>query len=108
MDLNELAHQAFGDSRRWFPERATDLRHHILGLAGESGEVANLVKKLDRGDVTLDDIRKDLAEELTDVLIYTLNAFAIIGVDPNKVWDIKRAKNIRRFGDRYETEGVQP
>lgn len=102
MDLSEYAHQAHRDSKQWFPDRASDLRHHILGLAGESGEVANLVKKLDRGDVNLDDIRKELAKELVDVLIYTFNAFAIIGVNPDKVWDIKRAENINRFGNGKE------
>lgn len=97
MDFSEYARQAHNDSKQWFPEHATDLRHHVLGLAGESGEVANLVKKLDRGDVDLDDIRKELAKELVDVLIYTLNACAIIGVNPDKVWDIKRAENTKRF-----------
>jgi NTP pyrophosphatase (non-canonical NTP hydrolase) len=97
MDLNDLAHQAHRDSRQWFPANAADLKHHVLGLAGEAGEVANIVKKLDRGDMTLEDVRKDLAEEATDVLIYALNIFAIIGVDPIAMWDIKRAKNMLRF-----------
>jgi NTP pyrophosphatase (non-canonical NTP hydrolase) len=99
MDLNDLAHQAHRDSKQWFPANAADLKHHTLGLAGEAGEVANIVKKLDRGDVSLDDVRKDLAEEVTDVLIYAMNIFALIGVDPNVMWDLKRAKNKKRFGN---------
>lgn len=102
MDLNDLAHQCYSDNKAWFPEKANDLVHHVLGLSGESGEVANIVKKLDRGTITLDEVRKDLAEELIDVMIYTLSAIAILGVDPNAVWDIKRAKNKQRFNKNGE------
>jgi len=102
MDLNELAHQCYNDNKAWFPEKADDLRHHVLGLAGESGEVANIVKKLDRGSTTLEEVRKELAEELIDVIIYTLSAVAIIGVDPNAIWELKRAKNKRRFAKVVE------
>lgn len=97
MNLTELAHQAHNDSRVWFPENADDLQHHVLGLCGEAGEVANIVKKIDRGDGDLESARKDLAEEVIDVVIYCMNIVAILGVDPDKVWNLKRAKNKVRF-----------
>lgn len=37
---------------------------------GELGEAANLIKKIERGDKTLDEAREDLAKELADVLTY--------------------------------------
>jgi NTP pyrophosphatase (non-canonical NTP hydrolase) len=94
------ARLSLGDSERWFPERSHSLVHHVLGLAGEAGEVANLVKKLDRGDFTLQEaaIRYDLAMELTDAYIYLLNIAALLGIDLSKSFDVKRAENEQRFG----------
>ena len=39
-------------------------------VCGELGEAANLIKKIERGDMTLDEAREDLAKELADVQIY--------------------------------------
>lgn len=37
---------------------------------GELGEAANIIKKIERGDMTLDEARPLLAKELADVQIY--------------------------------------
>lgn len=42
----------------------------MLALTGEMGEAANLLKKMKRGDFTLDQIREDVGRELADVAIY--------------------------------------
>lgn len=42
----------------------------MTALAGEVGEAANLVKKVRRGDFTLDEAREKIADELADVVIY--------------------------------------
>ena len=39
-------------------------------LTGELGEAANLIKKIERGDLTLDEARKDLGKELADIQTY--------------------------------------
>lgn len=39
-------------------------------VTGELGETANLIKKIERGDLTLDEARADLAKELADVQTY--------------------------------------
>ena len=39
-------------------------------VLGELGEAANLIKKVERGDLTLDDARADLAKEFADVVTY--------------------------------------
>jgi NTP pyrophosphatase (non-canonical NTP hydrolase) len=39
-------------------------------VTGELGETANLIKKVERGDLTLDEARADLAKELADVQTY--------------------------------------
>lgn len=39
-------------------------------VCGELGELANLIKKIERGDMTLDEARADVADELADVATY--------------------------------------
>lgn len=107
MNLTDLAHQCFADSKAWFPEKATDLVHQSLGLAGEAGEVANWAKKIDRGTTSLDDegVRKAMGEEVIDVLIYALSLCAILGINPDEMWKLKRAKNQQRFGKKEDSNG---
>src|SRR5213596_3888070 len=54
------------------PRRMENLEYPTLGLAGEAGEVANIVKKIqrDHGGVINDEIRSKLKDELGDVLWY--------------------------------------
>ena len=39
-------------------------------VLGELGEAANLIKKIERGDFTLDEKRNELGKELADVQVY--------------------------------------
>lgn len=39
-------------------------------VCGELGEAANIIKKIERGDFTLEEGRNDLANELADVVTY--------------------------------------
>lgn len=53
------------------PETDTwTLNDWMTALVGEVGEAANILKKVKRGDFTLDFIREDLAEELADAQSY--------------------------------------
>lgn len=42
----------------------------VAALVGEVGEAANIIKKVRRGDITLDEARPVLAKELADVQTY--------------------------------------
>lgn len=42
----------------------------LQAVVGELGEYANLRKKVERGDMTIDEARPLLADELADVVIY--------------------------------------
>ena len=76
-----------------YPRRLENLEYPTLGLAGEAGEVANIVKKIqrDHGGVINDEIRAKLKDELGDVLWYisacadelglTLDEIAAFNVD---------------------------
>jgi len=50
----------------------SNLEYPTLGLAGEAGEVANIIKKIqrDHNGVINDEIRAKLKDELGDVLWY--------------------------------------
>lgn len=50
--------------------------------AGELGEMANLVKKVRRGDVSLDEQRQKIADEIGDVLTYVFKLCNDLGIDP--------------------------
>jgi len=100
--LLDLEKQCLDDSARWFGDTIDfdgAIPHHALALAGEVGEFANIVKKIDRGSLDSREprVRHDLAMELTDVLIYVLNLGALLRVDLEEAYKIKRAENEQRF-----------
>jgi NTP pyrophosphatase (non-canonical NTP hydrolase) len=99
MNLREIAEQCLKDSDNWFPENARDSRHHILSVTGEWGEFCNVVKKLDRGSLTFEDAFPMMKEELIDVFIYMFNLAAVMGIDIEKEYNVKRERNAERFGN---------
>jgi NTP pyrophosphatase (non-canonical NTP hydrolase) len=105
MDLQGMIKDCVDDSGRWFPGAAQDLPNLVLCMAGEVGEVANLVKKIVRGSITLEDARdQGLEEEIVDVLIYLCNlmgAKEFANVNWERIWVEKRKFNEQRFG-RFE------
>lgn len=44
--------------------------HWMQATVGELGELANLLKKVDRGDFALDEVRAEIAREFADVQTY--------------------------------------
>ena len=92
------------DSERWFPRLHCDkpwdlVVAYTLGLSGEAGEVANLIKKMNRdyGDETVA-AADGLAEELADVFTYLLLLAGELEVDLAEAWRSKRAVNESRWG----------
>ncbi|MFZ1701316.1 MAG: nucleoside triphosphate pyrophosphohydrolase family protein [Pyrinomonadaceae bacterium] len=70
--MNFEDYQAEASQTALYPRRMNNLEYPTLGLAGEAGEVANIVKKIqrDHGGVINDEIRCKLQDELGDVLWY--------------------------------------
>lgn len=67
-------------------------------VLGELGEAANIIKKIERGDFTLEEKREDLAKEFADVLTYLdLLAFRA-GVDLSRATIDKFNEVSRRVG----------
>jgi NTP pyrophosphatase (non-canonical NTP hydrolase) len=101
LTLNQLIAQCAEDSTRWFPNNQ-DLANQVLCMAGEVGEVANIVKKVVRGTHELEDVSSNLTEEIIDVLVYLINLVgneAFEDVDWSTLWNNKRAFNESRFGN---------
>jgi NTP pyrophosphatase (non-canonical NTP hydrolase) len=69
MDFNE--YQAAASVTALYPNRLKNLEYPTLGLAGEAGEVANIVKK----------IQRDFGGEITDELNLTLAEIAEFNVE---------------------------
>ena len=82
----------------------TDYRmvYPALGLAGESGEVCEKVKKHLRGDDS-PNLRKDIEKELGDVLWYVANLASDLGLDLDDI----ATKNIDKLRDRQRRDVLQ-
>ena len=75
------------------------LEYVLLCLVGEFGEATNLVKKVLRGDHSLDDIKPELSEEITDIFIYVLKLAYQLDIDIEKQFLLKIEKNKKRFAN---------
>jgi len=104
--LAELQARAYHDSQHWFPDVHADDRtaavHFSLGIAGEVGELVNIVKKANRSgrwNGYVHDHHADLRHEAADVAIYLLDLCAALNIDLAYAIDEKRAILIERWGD---------
>ena len=116
MDFKDILHKQaeFDRAHGWdtaiIPEeeRLQALERELVGLMGEVGEVANLVKKarleaLSNKSTTSAflDIVPSAKEELIDVLIYLLRMFQVTGADIETEYIRKLDINKTRFR-KYE------
>jgi NTP pyrophosphatase (non-canonical NTP hydrolase) len=96
--LEEIIEECRRDSETWFPSASHDLTHQTLGLCGEVGELANLVKKVGRGTHEYATLKNRMREEATDAFVYLCNVFALLEMDPVTWYDTIREHNLQRFG----------
>lgn len=83
-----------------YPRRMQNLEYPTLGLAGEAGEVANIVKKIqrDHGGVINDEIRAKLLDELGDVLWYISACADELGLTISEIAKFNVGKLAKRHG----------
>ncbi len=74
-----------------------ELEHLLVCLLGELGEFANILKKVTRGDFSLEDVKGDLDEELVDSFIYLIKISNQFDVDLEEGYLNKLEKNKKRF-----------
>lgn len=101
MNLNE--YQELVRKTSIYPELDRNLMYPVLGLCGETGEIANKVKKTirDNGGILTQTMRQDLIDELGDVLWYVANVASELKTDLNAVAQF----NLDKLHDR-EKRGV--
>ena len=82
-----------------YPRRMNNLEYPTLGLAGEAGEVANIVKKIQRDNqgVVNDEIRGKLLDELGDVLWYISACADELGLTLNEIAEF----NVQKLAKRH-------
>jgi NTP pyrophosphatase (non-canonical NTP hydrolase) len=95
--LRDFANQCIGDSKKYFPETAKSLAHSVLALCGETGELANIVKKIERGDRSVEVEFPNLTDEVADIFIYLMNVVGMLGIDLATAYEVKREFNNERF-----------
>jgi len=81
-----------------YPRRMSNLEYPTLGLTGEAGEVANIVKKIQRdfgGELT-DEIREKLKDELGDVLWYISACADELGLTLTEIAEFNVSKLAKR------------
>lgn len=101
MTLNEYQALAQRTSNRALDQKG-HLLNGVLGLAGEAGECADLVKKHYYQDGR--DLFTDLIDELGDVLWYVAETAAALGVTMEDVaqWNVEKLR--RRYPEGFEAE----
>ena len=82
-----------------YPRRLSNLEYPTLGLAGEAGEVANIVKKIQRDNngVLTDETRAKLKDELGDVLWYISACADELGLTLDEI----AAYNVNKLAQRH-------
>jgi len=81
----------------------SNVEYPTLGLAGEAGEVANIVKKIqrDHDGVLTDETRAKLKDELGDVLWYISACADELGLTLDEIADF----NIQKLAKRHSAKG---
>lgn len=97
--MNFNKYQSEASQTALYPRRLENLEYPTLGLAGEAGEVANIVKKIqrDHNGVITDETRAKLIDELGDVLWYISACADELGLTLDEI----AAFNVNKLAKRH-------
>jgi NTP pyrophosphatase (non-canonical NTP hydrolase) len=98
--MNFKDYQSAASRTALYPRRLSNLEYPTLGLAGEAGEVANIVKKIqrDNGGIINEEIRGKLKDELGDVLWYISACADELGLTLAEIAEFNLGKLAERHG----------
>ena len=100
LDMQKRLHDKYKD--RWEKLSPEAGKHKLLWMIGEIGEVIDIVKK-HRRDIEAShdtEIRKDLVEEMADVLMYYNDVMLCYGISADELkqaYTAKFEKNLTRW-----------
>lgn len=97
--MNFDEYQSAAGTTALYPRRLDNLEYPTLGLAGEAGEVANIVKKIQRDQqgVITDEVRAKLKDELGDVLWYISACADELGLSLSEI----ASYNVNKLAKRH-------
>lgn len=101
MELNEYQHLAQRTAGLTVTKSAK-LENGILGMCGESGECADILKKYFYQGHELD--RDKLMDEVGDVLWYVAETAAGLGLTLEKIAEHNISKLMKRYPDGFDPE----
>ena len=104
MTINEYQKLAMRTSNTTMTT-ADHILNGALGLTGESGEVADLVKKCWMQGHDLD--REHVAKELGDICWYVAETATAIGYDMETIMQMNIEKLKKRYPEGFDTERSQ-
>ncbi len=86
---------------RWEPINPETGKNKLLWMIGEIGEVIDIIKK-NRAQIVMEDreLRKDLVEEMTDVLMYygdVMLCYGITSEELKRAYTEKFERNMTRW-----------
>ncbi|REJ79514.1 MAG: hypothetical protein DWQ47_16275 [Acidobacteria bacterium] len=98
--MNFQDYQSAASKTALYPDRLDNLEYPTLGLTGEAGEVANIVKKIQRDDggIITDEVRAKLKDELGDVLWYISACADELGLSLEAIAEYNVGKLAKRHG----------
>ncbi len=102
MDFNK--YQKLARKTAIYPHIGNNLSYPTLGLCGETGEVAEKVKKLFRDSEAkmTPEIKHSLIKEMGDVLWYLSAMASELETDLNEVAEM----NVKKLKERYEKNSL--
>lgn len=95
MEFSEYQKQAL--TTAVYP-REREVEYPLLGLTNEAGEAAGKLKKVWRGDKTIEDVTDPLLDELGDCLWY----IAMVTYDLGYNLEYVAARNLGKLSDRAD------
>jgi NTP pyrophosphatase (non-canonical NTP hydrolase) len=103
MDLNE--YQKLAGKTAVYPNIGNNFIYPALGLAGETGELINKIKKIirDKNNIIDDETRVDLKKELGDVLWYAAQLSTELHLNFSDVAE----SNIKKLAERAERQTIK-
>lgn len=98
--MNFEEYQKFSRETAMYPDKDKNFVYPTLGLAGESGEVAEKIKKIIRDDrgIPSQEKKEELKKELGDVLWYISQIATELGLSLDEVASL----NIEKLRSRKE------